>query len=367
MKKPATVPIRLSRRRSFAIPSPSTKESADEAKAKAPKRPSIQAPMDIGSQNLNFMSMFRKRLGVPRSRMRRRPQTETRSSASTSPTRNTLLSLRLPKLSAMAAVKYAPPAIPPRKKYQTMSRCQSGDLSMAAVLGVAAIGSAPLAEREERPDADEERRPDGQQRVHDHVALGKGRLLRQRVGRRLVEQEEERVETAQRAIAVGAVELRVFVAHALERRHALVGLGHQLVPEAELDGLRGAGLRAGGAEAVVDAIIAERALVGPPRIVIEGDHAEGAGADAVAATVADILIDIDRPVLRPVDRARRAGVETAGLRAVLADVGHQEPGELAVGLGLLDEADEAIGLVRERGVVLVRARPFRLLAGQLVP
>src|SRR6185369_6216494 len=46
---------------------------------------------------------------------------------------------------------------------------------------------------------------------------------------------------------------------------------------------------------------------------------------------------------------------------------HEEPGELAVGLGLLDEADEAIGLVGEGGVVLVRTRPLRLLAGQLVP
>src|SRR6266850_1300248 len=145
--------------------------------------------------------------------------------------RITLLSRGLPKLSAMAAVKYAPPAIPPRKKYQTMSRCQSGDLSMAAILGVtgapgiAAIGPAPLAEGEQRSDAHEERRPDGQQRVHDHVALGKGRLLRQRVGCRLVEEEEERVEPAQGAIAVGAVELRAVVAHALERGHALVGLG----------------------------------------------------------------------------------------------------------------------------------------------
>ena len=40
--------------------------------------------------------------------------------------RNTPRSRSLPKLSAMAAVKYAPPAIPPMKKYQTMRRCQSG-------------------------------------------------------------------------------------------------------------------------------------------------------------------------------------------------------------------------------------------------
>jgi hypothetical protein len=45
--------------------------------------PSIQAPIDIGSQNLKFMTMLRKRLGVPRSRMRRMPQRPISSKAST--------------------------------------------------------------------------------------------------------------------------------------------------------------------------------------------------------------------------------------------------------------------------------------------
>src|SRR5438093_15196 len=272
----------------------------------------------------------------------------------------------------MAAVKYAPPAIPPRKKYQTMRRCQSGDLSMAAILDLtvrarAGLGrAAALPEGEQRADSDEQGRADGQERIHDHVALRKRGLLGQGVGRGLVE-EEEGVEPSQGAVGVGAVELRVLVAHVLERGHPLARLGHQLVPEAELYGLRGTGLGAGGSQPVVDAVIAEGALVGPPRVVVERHHAEGAGADAVAAAVAHVLVDVDGAVLRPVDGAGRARVEAAGLGAALAYVRHEEPGELAVGLGLLDEADESIGLVGEGVLVLVRARPLRLLAGQLVP
>src|SRR5512136_3079871 len=145
--------------------------------------------------------------------------------------RNTLLSLGLPKLSAMAAVKYAPPAMPPRKKYQTIRRCQLGVLSTAVPL------SPALAERQHGPHADEQRRTHGEQGIDQHVALGQERLLGQLVRRRLVEQQEKGVEPPQRAVLVCAVELRLLVAHLPERGHALAGLGHQLVAEAELDGV----------------------------------------------------------------------------------------------------------------------------------
>jgi hypothetical protein len=83
MKKPETVPSRLSPRLSGATPSPPTKDRADETKAKTPNTPSIQAPIDIGSQSLKFMIMLRKRLGVPRSRIRRMPQRPISKRAST--------------------------------------------------------------------------------------------------------------------------------------------------------------------------------------------------------------------------------------------------------------------------------------------
>src|SRR5438046_6836342 len=277
--------------------------------------------------------------------------------------RITLLSRGPPKLSAMAAVKYAPPAMPPRKKYQTMSRCQSGDLSIAAVLG----GATALAEGHERAHPHQERRAHREERIHLHVALGQERLLWELVGRRPVEEQEEGVETSQRPVRVGAVQLRVLVAQLLEGGHALLRLGHELVAEAELDGVGGTGLGARGSEPVVDPVVAERALVRAPRVMVEGDHAERAGADAVPAAVAHVLVDVDGAELRAIDRPRRAGVEAAGLGAVLADVRHEEPGELTVGLGLLHEADEAVCLVRKGRVVLVGAGPLGLLAGQLVP
>src|SRR5205814_581785 len=139
----------------------------------------------------------------------------------------------------MAAVKYAPPAMPPRKKYQTISIPQSGVLSIAA-----SIPARP--EREQRT------------KTHDH-----GRADRQQ----------------------------------------------------------------------------------------RGDDAERARRHAVAAPVADVLVDVDGPEFRPVDRAGRTRVETAGVRAVLADVGHEQPRHLALRLRLLDEADQPERLVGEVRVV----------------
>ncbi len=77
MKKPEIVPMRLTVRRSGAAPSPPNSDSAEETKVKTPKTPSIQAPIDIGSQNLKLRIMFMKRLGVPRSRISRTLQSAT--------------------------------------------------------------------------------------------------------------------------------------------------------------------------------------------------------------------------------------------------------------------------------------------------
>src|SRR5262245_186617 len=73
-KKPKMVPIRLSLRRRAARLSSGDSDSAEDTNAKSPNTPSIQAPIDIGSQNLKLPSMFRKRLGVPRSRISSMPQ-----------------------------------------------------------------------------------------------------------------------------------------------------------------------------------------------------------------------------------------------------------------------------------------------------
>src|SRR5262245_39224961 len=130
-----------------------------------------------------------------------------------------MLSRALPKLSAMAAVKYAPPATPPRKKYQTISIVHCGFLSIAA-----SASASPVAEAHHDPQADGDRGPDGEERIHHDVPLRELRVVGQLVRRRLRQEQEERVEAAQEAVLVGPVELRVREALGLQRLHPLLGL-----------------------------------------------------------------------------------------------------------------------------------------------
>ena len=64
-----------------------------------------------------------------------------------------------------------------------------------------------------------------------------------------------------------------------------------------------------------------------PRQVPLVDHAERTGRHAVAAAVADVLLDDDRAELGAEERAGRADVEAGGVRAVLADVGAHQPAQ----------------------------------------
>src|SRR5204862_5743925 len=87
------------------------------------------------------------------------------------------------------------------------------------------------------------------------------RIRRQSVDLRLVEEEEERAEPAHAVRVVAPVELRVLHALALQELEPLVGLRVQLVERAGLDRIRRAGLRARGLEPVLEAVVADRALV----------------------------------------------------------------------------------------------------------
>src|SRR3989442_2444082 len=144
----------------------------------------------------------------------------------------------------MAAVKYAPPAMPPKKKYSTIIMPPSGVLSRPTPVYVSGI-----EEREELAQPDEDGRADRKQRVDDDVALRDLRVLGQVVRRRLGQEQEERVQPTQEALLIGPVELGVLEAHRLQTLHALAGLGDELVAEAELDGLGRTRLGAGGGQA----------------------------------------------------------------------------------------------------------------------
>ena len=92
-------------------------------------------------------------------------------------------------------------------------------------------------------------------------------------------------------------------------------------------------------------------------------HAERARGHAVAAAVADVLLHDDRAELGAEERAGRADVEAARVRAVLADVRLHQPAQRlrverrAVSpsslqrLALLDERDVPPGVRAELAVL----------------
>src|SRR5215813_6291905 len=254
--------------------------------------------------------------------------------------------------------------MPPKKKYRTIIIPQSGVLSMPT-----SVPPPAIAEREERAQPDDDGRTDGEQRVDDDVALWDFRILRKVVRGRLRQQQEECVQATEEALLIRPIELGVLEAHRLQGLDPLAGLRDQLVAEPELDGLGRTGLGTRGTEAVVDPVVAERALLRRAGVLVEADHTERARGHAVATAVADVLVDVDGTELRPIDRSGRARVETSRISAVPADVGHQEPREITAraGAGRFHEAHEAERGIGEVGVVLVAAGPFRLLHAELVP
>src|SRR3712207_9063145 len=85
--------------------------------------------------------------------------------------------------------------------------------------------------------------------------------------------------------------------------------------------------------------------------------AVGAGRHAVAAAVADVALHHHGAELGAEQRAGRADVQAAGVRAVLADVGGHQPADLLVGAalpGLRVELAERLG-VEHAGLVLRQA------------
>src|SRR5207244_2814392 len=116
-------------------------------------------------------------------------------------------------------------------------------------------------------------------------------------------------------------------------------------------------------------VVAEGALLRGSGVAVEADDAVGAGRDAVAAPVADILLDEDGVELGTHDGVGGADFQAAGVGAVLADVRHHRPRDRLVGaLGrLFDEADVApVGMVELAGIVVAVPKLERVV-GQTVP
>src|SRR5581483_4568864 len=115
------------------------------------------------------------------------------------------------------------------------------------------------------------------------------------------------------------------------------GARPQLLERTELDRLGRARLRARRRHALGESVVAERALPRPAVALALIDDAVGAGGDAIAAAVADVLLHDDGAELGAEQRSGRAHVEAGGVGAVLAHIARHQPPHVALHRLLLTE------------------------------
>src|SRR5712691_1816856 len=322
----------------------------------------------------DWNSMCQNRSGRPRSIVSSKPERIAPHAAREYPVRTTGRSSGPPTQSRTAARKQAPPASPPTKKYGMMNQVQWG----APLKKVSDIGRSPraLLIHAPLPQADERQQAQHSAARHrEPGALGKvaGRQLgpaRQPVHLRLVHEEIERVEAAERSTGVGAVQLGLGALR-LELVDPLLGPRAQLGDRAELDRVGRARLRAGGLEPHLEPIVAQGALLCRARHRIDVDDAERAGGDTGATAVADVGLDHHRVELRADDGAGGTHLQAPRLDAVLAHIAHHQPAAVVGALELLDEADVTpVDAVEAAGVVVAvpgELAQAAVLRGELVP
>src|SRR2546428_2190800 len=254
-----------------------------------------------------------------------------------------------------------------------MSQRHWGD-AVKNVLGIAAPAVPEVDEARDSDGEGPEHRPDGRWLEVSRRDLW---IRRQPVDLWPVHEEIERVEASEHLL-VGAVQIRAALAGVLQLTQSSVRHFLEIDDGAEVDRPGRTGLGAGGLEAHLHAVVAERALLRGPRHRVDADDAEGAGPDAITTTVARIGLDDNRVQLGADDGARRAHLQAAGPHAMLADVAHHEPAPLATVRGeLLDELHVppvdavevprvVVAIAAERAHSAVRRRQLiPLLAGDL--
>src|SRR5438552_16959981 len=355
-----------------------------ESTANSPNRRIAHAPKEMGDHPLNMIagkcsdwnSMCQKRRGRPRSIVRSKPERIAPTAATSYPVRMTGRSSAPPNQSKRADRKYAPPASPPTKKYGIMNQVQWGapvkkesDISRASP-GAALLVHAPLPQADERQHAQ-----DGGARHREGGALGEVprrqlRVPRQPVHLGFVEDRVEGIETAERPVRIGAVQLGLHALR-LELVDALVRARAQLRDRSELDRVRGARLRARGLEPHLEPVVAERAFLRCTGHWVHVDHAERARGNAGTTPVADIGLDYDRVEVSADDGAGRTHLQAARLNAVLAHIAHHQPAAVVGRLELLDEADvPPVDAVQLAGVVVAVAAQLTdpaVLGRELIP
>ena len=142
------------------------------------------------------------------------------------------------------------------------------------------------------------------------------RFSRKAVGLRVAEDQEEGMDALHAGLS-RVVVLGVGIPGGAELGDPLLGVDVQLVQRAEEDALGRAGLGASRDEATRLAVVAEGTLERAARVferlLATVDHAEGTGDHAVAAAVADVVLDEDGLRLRADDAAGGAGFQAAPL------------------------------------------------------
>src|SRR5262245_35789628 len=345
--------------------------SRNDTKANTLKIRSAQAPTDIGDQYLKFTpkvrastSMCQKRIGRPRSSVRRIGQITSAGKLTRKARRASGASRRSPISRRMAPIAYAPPARPPRKKYQTMYHSHCG--GAAKCWTMALLAPAPVAEREHRADHAEDGGDEHGEISPGIVAARQHRVLRLRhaVHLGLVGQEEQRVEPPVLLVAVEASFRESLAPHLVQPERGDVA---HLIEVPELDRLGRANLGAGRRQVRLEPVVAERALAREPGRLVETDDVIGAGRDAVPTAVAHLGLDVDRVELGADDGVGRAHLHAARERAVLAEVAHHVPRDPALGRGPLAELHVAPVLVVELSGVVIAVAEARRVAAELVP
>src|SRR5256884_1016460 len=228
----------------------------------------------------------------------------------------------------------------------------------------------PFAQADECQHAHDRRARDGETGALREVLRRQRGVRRQPVHLRLVDQQVERVQPAERSRRARAVQLRVD-ALGLELRHALLRPRAKLGDRAELNRIGRAGLGARRLEPDLQPVVAQRALLGRAGHRIDVDHAERARRDAGPASVAHVGLDHHGVDLGANDRTGGTHLQAARLDAVLAHVAHHQPAAVVGPLELLDEADvPPVDAVQLAGVVVAVARelPYAAVLGrQLIP
>lgn len=125
------------------------------------------------------------------------------------------------------------------------------------------------------------------------IAGGHHGVGRESVHLWLVEEQEERPVTPDPVVRVVSVQARLFHPLFVQLVHTQGGALAQLVEWSELDRFGRAGLRAGRFLSRAQAVVAHRALERPAVVLTLLDHPVRAGGHAVAAAVADVLLDDD--------------------------------------------------------------------------